>query len=90
MMTVKRLARLFLDCLLVVREPAEMFCFADDLRIASETPLPELVANQRDRRRARLIFLGAEAAADNRLDRKNPQEVRGDAGSLQNLRLGAT
>src|SRR4028119_1616489 len=61
---------------------------ADDVRIAAEAPLPEVVADDHLRRRAGLVVLRHEEAAEVRLDGGDGEEVVRHESAVEALRLG--
>ena len=63
--------------------------FADDAAIAAEMFLPDLVADQRDRRRVQLVFLGTKQAAEDRLHAEEGKRIGGDLPAKVTLRFVA-
>ena len=61
-----------------------------DAGIAGEAPLPELVAEDRNRRTAFVLFIRGEAAAERRLHAKRGEQVRRHLGGADALRGAIT
>src|SRR4030095_9272856 len=59
-----------------VTATVELDRLADDLRVASETPLPQPLADDRHPLAARLFFFRQKRAALNRLDAQSLEEIR--------------
>src|ERR1700677_2861048 len=62
---------------------------ADDVAVAAESPLPEAMAEDHFTLAARLIFAGAERAAERRLHAEHIEEIDIDQRLIDALRLAA-
>ena len=67
--------------------PFSVMVLADDLRIAVEQALPQRVAQDRDRRLARLVLLGQQDAAEQRLRAQHREQAGRSAQPLDPLGL---
>ena len=72
-----------------VRPVVHLEHLPDDVPVAAELALPVRVADDQHRRRARLVVVGHERAAEDRLDAEDAEEVRRDHAGVDAIGLAA-